>query len=212
MKNTTRIAVGTGLALVAMFTITTAAFADTLTRQLQQGSTGVDVSSLQTFLAQDNTIYPQGLITGYYGSLTTSAVSNFQARNSIPTVGRVGPTTLAAINAQMSGGMSTTDLIAPTISNVSVTTNRNNVTVNWNTDQTAKGLVYYSTVPLTEGEHLNSVDVSGAMAMTDTNLRVMQNVSIQNLQAGTVYYYLIYTTDASGNVSVTVPATFQTAY
>jgi len=31
-----------------------------------------------------------------------------------------------------------------------------------------------------------------------------------NLQSDTVYYYLIYTTDQSGNVSVTWPASFHT--
>ena len=219
MKNTTRffsapsrVLMGTGLAFTAILSMTTSVFASTLTRQLEQGNTGTDVSSLQTFLAQDHTIYPQGLVTGYYGTLTTSAVSNFQARNNIASVGRVGPVTLLAINAQMSGGMSdSADTVAPTISNVSTSISRNNATITWNTDQMANGVIYYSTIPLTEGEHLNSVDVSGNTAMTDTTFRTAQNVSIQNLQSNTVYYYLIYTTDQAGNVSVTVPATFQTS-
>jgi phosphodiesterase/alkaline phosphatase D-like protein len=54
------------------------------------------------------------------------------------------------------------------------------------------------------------VNVSGSTAMTDTNFRNAQSVSLQNLQANTTYYYLIYTTDQTGNVSVTWPATFQT--
>jgi len=71
-----------------MFGLAFTANAATLTRQLELGMRGDDVSSLQTFLAQDVTIYPQGLVTGYFGSLTKSAVSNFQARNGISTVGR----------------------------------------------------------------------------------------------------------------------------
>jgi len=35
-------------------------------------------------------------------------------------------------------------------------------------------------------------------------------VSLQNLQPNTTYFYLIYTTDQKGNVSVTWPSTFQT--
>lgn len=46
--------------------------------------------------------------------------------------------------------------------------------------------------------------------MTDSNLNISQNVALSNLQANTTYYYMIYTTDSSGYVSVTWPATFQT--
>jgi len=217
MKNPTRffnapvrVLVGTGLATAAILSMTTAVFAETLTRQLDQGMSGSDVSSLQSFLGQDNTIYPQGLVTGYYGTLTTSAVSNFQARNNIPTVGRVGPITLVALNAQMDAGMNTSALVAPTISSVYANAGRNNATINWSTDQAAKGVVYYNSSPLTTYEYANSVDVSGATAMTDSNFRTSQSVSLQNLQPNTRYYYLIYTTDQAGNVSVTVPTTFQT--
>ena len=41
------------------------ASADALYRQLSIGMSGSDVSSLQTFLATDSTIYPQGLVTGH---------------------------------------------------------------------------------------------------------------------------------------------------
>ncbi len=44
--------------------IVTTVHADTLTRQLEEGNSGADVTSLQTYLAKDPTIYPQGLITG----------------------------------------------------------------------------------------------------------------------------------------------------
>ncbi len=206
----TRLVVGAGLIAGALMLIAPlVANADTLTRQLQLGMSGADVSSLQTFLAQDTTIYPQGLVTGYFGILTQTAVSNFQTRNGIASVGRVGPVTLAAINQQMAGGV-VTNAQAPTITNVSVSAGNTSATINWNTDRYAQGVVYYSTTPLVTYEHTNSVDVSGLTAMTDTSLRTTQNVSLQNLQANTTYYYLVYTTDQGGNVSVTWPATFQT--
>jgi peptidoglycan hydrolase-like protein with peptidoglycan-binding domain len=65
---------------------------------------GADVSSLQTFLEKYRTIYPQGMVTGYYGNLTKIAVTNFQKRNNILAIGRVGPVTLLALNAQMKSG------------------------------------------------------------------------------------------------------------
>jgi peptidoglycan hydrolase-like protein with peptidoglycan-binding domain len=185
------------------------AIADTLTRPLQVGSQGTDVSALQSFLAQDATLYPQGLVTGYFGFLTKSAVSNFQSRNGIDPVGRVGPITLPVLNAQMAGGMSNTT-IAPSISNISIVRNRTDVSVNWNTNESAKGVVYYSTSPLSTYEQMHSVDVTGAVAMTDANSRMVHSVALSNLQPNTTYYYMIYTTDLNGNVSVTWPASFQT--
>jgi peptidoglycan hydrolase-like protein with peptidoglycan-binding domain len=185
------------------------AIADTLTRPLQVGSQGTDVSALQSFLAQDATLYPQGLVTGYFGFLTKSAVSNFQSRNGIDPVGRVGPITLPVLNAQMAGGMSNTT-IAPSISNISIVRNRTDVSVNWNTNESAKGVVYYSTSPLSTYEQMHSVDGTGAVAMTDANSRMVHSVALSNLQPNTTYYYMIYTTDLNGNVSVTWPASFQT--
>ena len=67
-------------------------------RELDEGMSGDDVSTLQQFLAQDPELYPEGLITGYYGSLTTDAVRRFQTRYGLSQVGRVGPQTLAKLN------------------------------------------------------------------------------------------------------------------
>lgn len=195
---------------LAFFTVSTV-HADVLTRQLDLGMSGSDVGSLQTFLAKDATLYPQGLITNYFGSLTKSAVSNFQARNGIATVGRVGPVTLAALNLQMSGMTSTTGSnYAPIITNVAVTNSSNSANVQWNTNEVAGGIVYYSTSYPSMSEANNDVTISGAVAMTDVSLHMSQNVYISGLQSNTTYYYEIYTKDASGNVQMTWPATFKT--
>jgi peptidoglycan hydrolase-like protein with peptidoglycan-binding domain len=202
---------GAGLiaaALVAM-SIPAISRADTLNRELQVGSTGSDVSSLQSFLAQDRTLYPQGLVTGYFGFLTKAAVSNFQSRNGIAPVGRVGPITLPVLNLQMSAGMSS--LNAPKITAVNVGVNNNSATVNWNTDEASKGVVYYSTVPLSLNERTNSVDISGNGVMTDANFRTTQNIQLLGLAANTTYYYSVYSTNQQGNASLSWPATFRTS-
>ena len=180
-----------------------------LNRQLDIGMSGSDVSALQTYLAQDNTIYPQGLVTGYFGKLTSSAVSNFQSRNGIATAARVGPITLAALNLKMNG--SNVGGQASMIGNIGLNIGSNSAVVSWNTDDSAKGVVYYSTSPLTTYENSNSVDVSGNTAMTDGNFRTSQAVMLSGLQAHTTYYYMIYTTNQAGNVSVSWPSTFQTS-
>ncbi len=189
----------------------TVSYADAINRQLETGMSGSDISMMQTFFAKDATIYPQGLITGYFGFLTKSAVANFQTRNGIASVGRVGPATLPVLNAQIAAGtVVTSGAAAPMITGVNVNLGTNYASVSWNTNEYAKGVVYYSTSPLITYERVNSVDVSGNIAMTDESMRTSQTVSIQNLQSNTTYYYMIYTTDQSGNVSVTWPAMFHT--
>lgn len=181
----------------------------TLTRQLDIGMSGPDVTALQTFLATDKTIYPQGLVTGYFGILTQSAVSNFQARNGIANVGRVGPITIVALNAQMGGTLASSGVSA-SIYGVNVNVSANSVVINWSTNESAKGIVYYSTIPLVTYERANTVDVSGTAVMIDANFHTTQSMSIGGLQPNTTYYYLIYATDQDGNVSVTWPSTFHT--
>ncbi|HEY6018814.1 MAG TPA: peptidoglycan-binding protein [Candidatus Paceibacterota bacterium] len=184
--------------------------AATLTRQLEQGMTGSDVGTLQTFLAADNTIYPQGLVTSYFGSLTKSAVSNFQARNGIETVGRVGPVTLAAINAQMSGGISSGgDVTVPILSAIAVSARSTDATISWNTNEQTRGFVYYDTAPLSEYESQHSVTIGGNV-VKDMALSTAHSLNLSGLQANTTYYYDVYVTDASGNASMTMQTTFRT--
>lgn len=187
------------------------ASADALNRQLDLTMSGSDVSTLQTFLAKDATLYPQGLVTGYYGFLTKAAVSNFQDRNGLPPVGRVGPMTLPVLNLQIANGVSgAVSGTAPSISAVSINTGATAATIAWSTSGNAKGVVYYSTSPLTTYENAHSVNVSGSAVMTDTNFHTSQSVSIPGLAANTTYYYMVYATDQDGDVSVTWPATFRT--
>lgn len=199
----------TGALLIVLPALTLAA---TFNRQLDLGSTGTDVSSLQSFLAQDPTLYPQGLVTGYFGSLTSAAVSNFQTRNGIQAVGRVGPVTLPVLNAQVANGIVGATTGGPVISYVNVNTSRNNATVNWTTNKNTKGVVYYSTSPLVllEQTDTSPSSISGMTTMTNSNYRTSQNVALQNLQPNTTYYYLVDSIDQSGNENISWPSTFLT--
>lgn len=81
-------------------------------RILTIGSTGEDVTRLQQFLARDAAIYPEGLITGYFGPLTEAAVKRWQVAYNIVSsgspgttgFGQVGPRTVAAMSLQCSTG------------------------------------------------------------------------------------------------------------
>lgn len=183
-----------------------------LTSELDFGSRSDDVTELQQFLASNAMIYPAGLVTGYFGPLTQAAVMQFQASYGIPQVGRVGPMTQAKINDIMSSGFGL-DTSAPIKANASIQTTRTGATINWTTNELARGQVYYDTFPIRSDEsnrHAQQAYVSGTSAPNNSDVRNTQSVSIQGLQPNTLYYYLTRAVDNSGNVSMTLSNTFRT--
>jgi peptidoglycan hydrolase-like protein with peptidoglycan-binding domain len=66
-------------------------------RPLAPGSTGSDVTALQTLLAKEG--FFNGPVTGYFGPLTEAAVAAFQTHNGLEPVGSVGPKTCALLNS-----------------------------------------------------------------------------------------------------------------
>lgn len=84
------------------------------TKTLQKGMTDPEVTTLQQVLKSDPSIYPEGLVTGYFGSLTEAAVKKFQAKYGIDQVGIVGPATRAKLNALYCGTAQQTTTVAPT--------------------------------------------------------------------------------------------------
>lgn len=70
---------------------------------LKIGSNGEEVRTLQKILATDPALYPEGLVTGFFGPLTELAVKRLQAKLKIEQAGAVGPETLAKLNALLAG-------------------------------------------------------------------------------------------------------------
>ena len=91
-----KIFIASGVALVAFATVASAA---TFTRNLTVGSSGADVTALQTALIAAGESIPAGA-TGYFGSQTQAAVKAYQVAKGIvnPGTGFVGPLTLAVLN------------------------------------------------------------------------------------------------------------------
>ena len=88
-------------------------------RTLQTGSTGDDVKALQELLLKEG-VYPDGLVTGYFGNLTKQAVIRFQEKYASEILtpngltagtGTVGPSTRAKVNVLLGA---TGGSIAPT--------------------------------------------------------------------------------------------------
>lgn len=76
------------------------------TQVLRRGSRGPRVSALQEFLKKDPVLYPEGLVTGFFGPATERAVQRFQKKYGIVSsgtpvttgYGTVGPKTRAKLN------------------------------------------------------------------------------------------------------------------
>lgn len=86
-----------------------------LTIGLRAGASNtVEVKKLQTFLAKDPAVYPQGIISGYFGPLTTAAVKRFQEKYAADILaplglksgtGFAGPSTMKKLNTLACGGI-----------------------------------------------------------------------------------------------------------
>jgi uncharacterized protein YoxC len=72
-----------------------------LSKTLRPGDSGQDVITLQEYLSSKSDIYPEQLVTGYYGPLTKQAVSNLQKKLGLEQTGIVDSKTLIAINQQL---------------------------------------------------------------------------------------------------------------
>lgn len=185
--------------LTALFAIPTFASAAAISQQLDLDESNADVTSLQTFLRDETSFYPGGLVTGYFGPMTAAAVSRFQTANGLAAVGRVGPMTRDLINTQMGGGGNpnpTGDISAPIIYPETVSTTPSTATISWTTSEAAKNRVMYgSTWPFL---------YSTAPSVTADGYSATANLTITGLQSRSTYYYTLESIDNSGNVMWTV--------
>ncbi len=182
------------------------AHAATLTRELEQGMSGDDVSTLQTFLAAYGSVYPEKLITGYFGPATKAAVMRFQTQNNLSAVGRVGPLTMSSINDQMVSGHMTSssdDVSAPILTTEMVsTTSPNSATFTWGTNEPARARVLYGTSwPFF---------LATAPSVSGTGFSTTQSVTLSGLPSHSTFYYVLESTDQVGNTTQTLGKPFVT--
>lgn len=205
---------------ISLFAIQSASAA--IMSSLDLGSTGSDVTELQTYLAKSASIYPSGLITGYFGPLTQAAVQRFQAEQGIVSsgspsttgYGRVGPTTMLKINSLLgSNGDQLSWDTAPILSSTVISPTNTSATLTWTTNELTQGQVYYDASPLRLNEATGPRQlpyVSGSSVVDSSGLQTTHMVMIQNLQPNTLYYYLTRGIDSTGNMSMTWPSSFHT--
>lgn len=194
--------------------------------QLKPGMTGNEVRILQELLATDPSIYPSGLVTGYYGKLTEEAVKKLQNKFCLEEVGSVGPKTLWKINELLTEGAgssgkvppgllkapgiqkklcapATTDTTAPVISNIQeldITTAT--AKISWTTDEAANSKIWYSVVI--------PVITTGDPTISASAYVTSHEMQLTALTSNTTYYYVIGSADASGNIVKSEEGSFAT--
>ena len=72
--------------------------ADHFVETLKKGRQDIEVEHLQEVLAADEALYPEKLITGYFGSLTESALKRFQQKHDLPQTGVTDAATQVKLN------------------------------------------------------------------------------------------------------------------
>ncbi len=68
---------------------------------LRFGAKGNGVKILQIVLAADPSVYPEGVISGYFGTLTQNALKRYQKKYGLEQVGYIGPKTLKKLEDDM---------------------------------------------------------------------------------------------------------------
>lgn len=217
--------IGTFVAVLFVFTFAVGAYAAhaaTIDTQLDFGSRGQEVTDLQTYLSTNINWYPSGLVTGYFGSLTQGGVQKFQTSEGIVSsgtpastgYGRVGPTTMAHLNAAMGGNSSSNDIWGPVMSDLTVQRGQTTLNFHWTTSEPTTGQIYWSTSGIQANEetglHQGLPFVSGTLAQDAGSLQTSHSITVSNLQSNTTYTYFMRSIDASGNMSVVLPRTVQT--
>jgi peptidoglycan hydrolase-like protein with peptidoglycan-binding domain len=258
----------------------------TLVTQLKQGSKGDAVTTLQSLLALDPSIYPEGRVTGFFGPLTAKAVRKFQEKNGLEQVGNVGPKTLEKLKKLADdnsltveedddstvgnqggeghgkgmmrklcaivppghmiaqgwlkkndgkapvipacqtlpkgirdglnkldddgededndgSGSPVADTTAPTVSKlVAEDVKSTEAKISWKTNEDAKGKLWYGIVDPTV--------TTGSPSKEESSFDDSHEFELSGLTAGTMYYYVVWSTDKAGNVTKSAQASFKT--
>ncbi len=216
--------INTGIIAAVAFSLISFGVANaTITTPLDLGDRNSQVTELQAYLAANPNLYPSGLVTGYFGSLTQGGVQKFQTAQSIvssgsPTTtgyGRVGPMTMARINSLNAGNGTASWDPVPFLSVPSVNVSNNSATVSWNTNEATLGQMFYDTAILRGNEETGDHQlpyVSGTLVSDNGGYKINHSVTITNLVPNTIYYFLVRSIDSGSNMSMTWPSvSFRTA-
>ncbi|HVY35740.1 MAG TPA: peptidoglycan-binding domain-containing protein [Candidatus Paceibacterota bacterium] len=193
--------------LLSVFLLMRSGSADAQSMQLsgttlRVGSRSANVTALQQFLATEPYIYPQGIVSGYFGPLTKNAVMQFQLQYGLSPDGVVGPVTRSMINGIIASGEGI-NIRVPVFLGYNESVSGHTMTIDISADKPVRAYVYYSTSPITGGDSetpFTLPTVSGT-AQSDTNLTSNKHIEIGGLSSNNTYYSVVLIQDAHGNVA-----------
>ncbi len=229
------------IASIYFLTASPALAADIFTVTLSRGSTdattGGQIGLLQLHLAKDKTLYPEGLVTGYFGPATERAVQRFQSKEGVVTsgspattgYGMVGRLTRASLNKKYSGSKPVTPAPAtpqpgatpPAPATTTITTTvSGNIFVTKNLDGTVSGsnkitlnLIGGPAVPLTITQLALPRGVTVKMTPNScTPTCVVTNTVTVGIDAAPGNYPLAFQVSGNSVTTTTVPYTLSIGY
>ena len=107
-----------------------------------------------------------------------------------------------ATSTELSFTTLTPDTTAPVISNISSSVATNTADIIWNTDEPSNSKAWYSTT--------TPIVLDSSSSIESTNLVASHAVSLLNLNASTTYYFIVGSTDSSGNQATSTESSFTT--
>lgn len=102
MQRTSKIIFAIATVIIGLLPVAVSADTFLFTKNLGRGISGNEVQRLQEFLKTMPEVYPEGLVTGYFGVSTERAVKKLQMKYGIESMGSVGPKTRMKLNALFS--------------------------------------------------------------------------------------------------------------
>ena len=168
---------------------TTPAVTGCFTKYLIKGVTNAEVTTLQTVLKSDSTVYPEGLVTGYFGSLTEAAVKKFQAKYGIDQTGTVGPITRAKLNSLYCG--TTTPTTSPTTSPTTTVTSTPSGVPSYGTLSVSNNPVSQSDTTLEAGKTYELV--AGQYKATGSDITI-KKVAVNVTTTADIFTWQIFST------------------
>jgi len=111
------------------------------------------------------------------------------------------PFGISKIFSGKNGNGTTTDTVAPVISDLTITATQTGATIKWNTNELSNSVVYIST----------STPVGTTTPATTNNSLVKSHtITVSDLASSTIYYAVITSKDSSGNIGKSSTISFTT--
>ena len=180
-----------------------------MAQTLRVGDEGEAVKNLQEILKTDPSIYPQGIVSGYYGKLTEEALKRLQQKANIPATGVLDDTTRKIVWPDTSRLQIT--VLSP---NGGETWNRNEAqTVTWKTSSLSEGSILEKMTTAPGKTQNQRIDANGVLPyFRNVTIELVRDsdAAITNslYKGGSLIAYRLGTADLSlGQATVKIPPT-----